>query len=74
LEYRRNLPHFQPCLLRFGFMARFLSPVVATDVIVGSLGLKQPRIAECVMETIRTGESRSYYELIAFVVVGEMRE
>jgi putative transposase len=36
----------------------------------GPSWLKQPRIAECVSETIRLGERvRGFYELIAFVVM-----
>ncbi len=86
MEYRRNLPHFQPdgAALFITFRLHGTLPVASgrdgrTFAIAdrelertqrGPFWLKQPRIAECVTETIRLGEqNRNLYELVAFVVM-----
>ncbi len=67
MEYRRNLPHFQPAgaaiFITFRVRGRHL------------LWLAEPRVAECVTaecvtEVIRDGERlRAFYLLVAFVVM-----
>jgi putative transposase len=86
LEYRRNLPHFQPdgkalfiTFRLFGTLPlacrRDGRSFVLADrelerTCLGPSWLKQPLVAECVAETIRTGaEIRGLYNLAAFVVM-----
>ena len=86
MEYRRNLPHFQPDGATLFITFRLYGTLpwssgrdgrafVLADrelgrATTGPSWLKQPRIAECVAETIRAGDSlRRLYELGAFVVM-----
>jgi putative transposase len=86
VEYRRNLPHFQPdgATLFITFRLHGTLPMAsgrdgrafaAADreldrTAHGPTWLKQPRVAECVTETIQHGERvRTLYDLIAFVVM-----
>jgi putative transposase len=86
LEYRRNLPHFQPdgAELFITFRLHGTLPITsgrdgrtfaAADralegTTFGPSWLKQPRIAECVTQTIQDGERvRALYGLVAFVVM-----
>jgi putative transposase len=86
LEYRRNLPHFQPegAMLFITFRLYGTLPLASgrdgrTFALAdreleqtqrGPSWLKQPRVAECVVETIKLGDvARGLYELVAFVVM-----
>ena len=86
MEYRRNLPHFQPDGAELFITFRLYGTLplasgrdghafAAADrelerTPLGPSWLKQPRIAECVTETIRQGErGRALYDLVAFVVM-----
>jgi len=86
VEYRRNLPHFQPegATLFITFRLHGTLPLrsgrdgrafVAADrelehATLGHTWLKQPQIAECVMEIILDGDRvRALYGLVAFVVM-----
>lgn len=86
LEYRRNLPHFQPdgAALFITFRLYGTLPLAsgrdgrafaAADRELertpsGPSWLKQPRVAECVAETVRQGDRiRAVYDLVAFVVM-----
>jgi putative transposase len=86
LEYRRNLPHFQPNGAALFITFRLYGSLPRASVADGrafvaadreldltSLGptwLKQPRVAQCVAETILHGEQiRALYDLVAFVVM-----
>jgi putative transposase len=86
VEYRRNLPHFQPdgAELFITFRLHGTLPLAsgrdgrtftAADrelerTTLGPSWLKQPRVAECMTETIRDGErERALYGLVAFVVM-----
>ncbi len=86
MEYRRNLPHFQPDGAELFITFRLYGTLpaasrcngrafVAADrelerTSTGPSWLKQPRIADCVTETIRHGDqARSLYDLVAFVVM-----
>jgi putative transposase len=86
LEYRRNLPHFQPegATLFITFRLYGTLPLASgrdghSFVIAdrelertrfGPNWLNQPRVAECVTETIRNGDQiRALYTLVAFVVM-----
>src|ERR1700681_687777 len=69
MEYRRNLPHFQPdgAALFITFRLHGTLPLASP---FGPSWLEQPRVAACVTETIRDGERvRALYALIAFVVM-----
>jgi putative transposase len=86
VEYRRNLPHFQPngAELFITFRLHGTLPLAsgcngrtfaAADRELerkpfGPSWLKQPRIAECLVQTIQDGERvRALYGLVAFVVM-----
>jgi len=86
VEYRRNLPHFQPDGAELFITFRLYGTLplasgrdgrafVAADrelerTPLGPCWLQQPRVAECVTETIRDGERiRALYDLVAFVVM-----
>jgi putative transposase len=85
VEYRRNLPHFQPdgAELFITFRLYGTLPVVCgkdgrafaiadreLECAPGPSWLKQPRVVEIVSETIRNGERvRALYDLVAFVVM-----
>jgi putative transposase len=86
VEYRRNLPHFQPdsAELFITFRLHGTLPLAsgrdgrtfaAADrelerTPFGPSWLRQPRVAECVTQTIQDGERvRALYGLVAFVVM-----
>src|ERR1700738_937656 len=86
LEYHRTLPHFQPDGVELFITFRlygtlplnagrdgraFVAAVLDLErATLGPAWLKEARVAECVVETIRHGDRvRDLYELIAFVVM-----
>jgi putative transposase len=86
VEYRRNLPHFQPedAELFITFRLYGTLPLASgrdgrafakadrelEHTPFGPSWLSQPRVADCVTDTIRDGERvRALYGLIAFVVM-----
>jgi putative transposase len=86
VEYRRNLPHFQPdgAELFITFRLHGTLPLSAgrdgrafvsadrklEQRAIGPTWLSEPRIAECVSQTIHEGEKRRMlYDLVSFVVM-----